>query len=327
MNVFQWAADDGGSWWYRLHVPGAALRRVGYTVRDHQRALMSWVLDADVVVGARVTNPGPSQLWQDWARLGKRLVYDVDDDMSVIDPASKQAYAFYSNPEVQSRIGENMRAAAVVTCASERIADWASRYTDRVVVVPNGIPADVLSWQREPQGDGRLVVGWVGSTQSLPELALVVKPLLRLLDTHRRVEVHTVGIPRVHIEAAGLVHERVRCTEWTPPGEAYLRLVDFDVWVAPYRDIPFNQAKYPTKRLEAAFLGVPLVCSGVGEYRDLDSGCGFVVRAEHEWGRYLQRLVTDVDLRHQMSRAARQSAVPWIAEGYAPRWEKALAAG
>lgn len=328
MNGFWWAAGDDGCWWYRIHLVTQALGLVGHTCRESTRAVPSWVADADVVVGQRVCQPNPSVLWQKWAAEGRRLVFDVDDDLSVVDPSSRQAFAFFSQPQVQRRIEANMRVASRVTAASERIAVWARRFNDDVVVVPNGLPAGLLSRSARVSEQGApVVVGWVGSSQSLPELALAAPALVRLLDTYRgRVVVHTIGVPRPALKQFELDRPDVRVTQWTAPGHAYLSMVDFDIWVAPYRDTPFNQAKYPTKSLEAQFLSVPLIASDTAPYREsVDHGVtGFVVKQPHEWGRFLKRLVDDEGLRREMARAAFASAAGHVVEGLVPAWERAL---
>lgn len=327
VRVFSWAANDGGSFSYRLDFPARVLRLLGHRVDVAERAIPTLVGAADTIVGHYVARQGPSQLWGQWAAEGRRLVYDVDDHLHCVDSLSRQAFEFYSQPEVRARLASNMRVASRVTAATPALAEWAAEYCSDVVVVPNGLPVELVDRPRPARVDGRVTVGWAGSPQTLPELALVAPVLRRLVETMGdRVRVHTVGVPRQWLARFGLDDVRVAVTPWVFGTEHYLSTVDFDVWLAPYRDVPFNGAKVPTKAIEARVLGVPLVASPVGLYPELvrHGVTGFIVRREHEWSQYVRRLVLDDGLRQSMGAAARSLAYEVVVEGLGRRWEEAL---
>jgi glycosyltransferase involved in cell wall biosynthesis len=324
-RVFFWSADSGGCSWYRCHAPAAALTALGHDAHAAQR-IPPWWADADIIVGQRVCMPGPSLRWQEWAADGRALVYDVDDDFTSVDPTDAEAYAFFTQPDVQRRMAENLAAATLVTCATERLAETYARFNPNVAIVPNALPGWVLDLPRPDHGD-RVVVGWAGTPSTLPNLGLVVVHLRELLDRGTTVEVHAVGVDALAIRRAGLLnHPRLRVTPFVHGTPAYLRAIDFDVWVAPYRDIPFNRAKVPTKALEAAALGIPLVASAVGGYVShvAHGATGYLVKRDHEWGNLLWRLVTDPQLRARMGRAARVQARAHTLDQTGPLWAKTL---
>jgi glycosyltransferase involved in cell wall biosynthesis len=334
VNIFQWQAAPDGSAWWRLTNPGRVLSRLGHTVVEHRRALTSWIERADVIVAQRVVKEGPSLHWRKWTTEGKFCVFDLDDDLSCVDVSSPAAYAFFSDAENRRRLENNLARACRVVAASDRIAEWASRHNPDTVVIPNGLPAEVLSWPRPVKVAGAPVtVGWAGSAHTLVELELAAPALAEVLARYPgRVELHVVGVDpsagsvRAALAQLGLAHPAVRVTPWADPGFAYLRAVDFDVWVSPYRDIPFNRAKFPTKALEAMFLGVPLVASAVGGYREVvePNVTGLLVSQSYQWVRHVQRLVDDEQLRRAMGVAARRVAVGHVVEGLAPRWLEVL---
>jgi glycosyltransferase involved in cell wall biosynthesis len=250
-------------------------------------------------------------------------VYDLDDDLFSVELAAPNG-RFFNQPEVQRRIHDNIAAACRVTVCSERLAEVLAPLHDDVRVVPNGVPAHLLD-RPMPVRSGRLVVGWAGTPSTLAELSLAVRPLRRLLDRRADVEVHTLGLPAEAIREARLQHSRVRSTPPIPDPDAYLAAVDFDVWVAPYRSTAFNRAKAPTKALEAAALGIPIIASDIEPYRRFvrHGETGFLVRQDHEWDAYLRELCDD-DLRQRMGKAARELAREHTTEAIAPLWEEAL---
>jgi glycosyltransferase involved in cell wall biosynthesis len=325
LKIRGWAADNGGCRYYRLTVPLAELARRGHDTAAGIRYERGWD-DADVVVGARTCNPGPSTLWRRWAAEGRRLVLDIDDDYFSVDPASP-AWGFFGRGDVQERLRENAALAAAVTVCTPRLREVMLPYNPNTLLVPNGLPTRLLGWQ-VPRRDEVVTLGWAGTATTLPDLAVVAGKLRRFLERHPNCELHTIGIPAAEIAATGLRHERVQVTPWVDGTEDYLRAVDFDIWVAPYRPIAFNAAKAPTKALEASFLGIPIVASDVGQYRThvRPDVTGLLVSRDHEWDLALHELVADPDLRDRMSVAARTQAADHTIEAIAPRWEFALGA-
>lgn len=323
MKIFGWQADTAGCAWWRIAEPFKCLAARGHQAGHSMTYTPSWD-DADVILAQRTCMPLPSTRWQDWAAAGRFLVYDLDDDLLSVDPGAPSG-RFFNRPDVRRRILANAAAASRITVCSPRLAQAMSAYHDDVRVVPNGVPARLLD-RPTPVRDGRLTVGWAGTPSTLAELPWVVRPLRRLLDRRPEVEVHTIGVPAMAVSCARLRHERVRCTPPIPDPDAYLAAVDFHVWVAPYRSTPFNRAKAPTKALEAAALGIPIIASDIEPYaRFVRHGeTGFLVRADHEWEAYLRMLADDEDLRTQMGAAAREQARAHTTEAIAPRWEEAL---
>lgn len=330
MNIFAWPAADDGCCWWRLTTPATVLRQLGHQVRVSRFAVPSWIADADTIIGQRVVNPGPTMRWQMWHDQGKRLVFDVDDHLENL-PAGTEAHRFFGDPDNRKRMQTNLRLADVVTAGTPALAEWAGRYNDNVVVVPNGLPAGILNWPRP--ANTRTVIGWAGSLHTLPELAIVAPALRTIVDRSPDVRVHIVGIHpdvttvRPHLAKLGLIHRHVTFVPWCDPGEAYLHNVaQFDIWVAPYRDIPFNRAKVPTKAIEAACLGIPLIASNVGAYpTTVQHGhTGLLVRRPEHWAGHIQSLIDNPGQRAAMGAAARRTAIHHTAEGHGQLWEKAL---
>lgn len=360
MKAFFWAGGDDGCAWYRMQLPAAALGLRGHTTHADQFLDPARWGDADVIVGQRICKPGPTNLWRQWADEGRRLVFDVDDHYMAFDDTNTDAYAFYTQPAVRQALADNIALASVVTCATPRLAEQMARYNPNVTVVPNGLPASILNWPEREHTD-KVTIGWAGSPSTVAELPIASKALMQLLNrppTGVRVSMHTVGVDASAVAAAGLhggtaivptseeqlvaqvmrsalgdqvsirslTHPMVRVTPWIPHTMDYLRAIDFDIWVAPYRSTPFNEAKVPTKALEAAFLGIPIIASDTEPYRRFvrHGETGYLARRPSDWATYLRRLATDPDLRTAMGKAAREQATQHTITTTAAAWERAL---
>lgn len=332
MRIHLWTADTMGSGWYRGHLVGMSLAWLGHRVSVGVRMPEDWE-QLDAVVGCRVAKPGPSEMWRMLKSAGVRLVLDLDDDYFHLDPTNHDAVQTWT-PRLQQSLAANLRLADVVTCCTEPLAAVLRAHHPDVRVIPNGLPARYLGTPRDyTAADRPLHVGWAGTSSTVAELPLAARALNRIAEYRRPggVLARLVGITPQTAMAHGLRGDRVGALGWVADQQEYLqRTAEFDVWVAPYRDVPFNRAKFPTKALEAGFLGIPLVASAVGSYPDavVHAETGFLVPPgqEHLFGRYVRRLVDDPALRQTMGMAARSRAARWILQALNQQWEKVLQA-
>ncbi len=324
-----WSADESGSGVYRAVLPGMSLQWLGHQVTWGMRLPDDWQ-ELDVIVGCRVAKPGVSERWRELKEQGTRLVLDLDDDYLHLDPANVQAYRLWSEPSLRRSLLGNIAEADVVTCCSEPLAAVLREHHDDVRVVPNGLPAQYLGEPRDYSPEV-LSVGWAGTASTMNELGVpgVVRALNRIAAYPRPggVTVRLVGIDAPTAVSRGLAGKRLGALGWVKDFGRYLQAVSaFDVWVAPYRDIPFNRAKFATKFLEASMLGIPLIASDIEPYRRVirHGENGFLVRHEHEWGRNLKQLADDPDLRQRIGMTARGEASGSILQALNRQWETAL---
>ena len=321
-----WTADEAGSGFYRGILPGMSLQWLGHIVSGGMRLPDDWP-QLDTIVGCRVAQPGPSKAWRAMKDRGIRLVLDLDDDYFHLDPANVEACRVWDKVMVQ-RLVDNMALADLVTCCSEPLAEVLRDYAQDVRVIPNGLPAQYLGHVRDYDPEV-LSVGWAGSSSTVNELPEAVRALNRIAEYPRPggVVVRLIGIGHEHAMSIGLRGRRIGALGWVKDHGAYLQAVSaIDIWVAPYRDIPFNRAKFATKFLEASILGIPLIASDVEPYRRVirHGENGFLVKREHEWGRLLKQLVDDPDLRQQIGMNARAEASGSILQAINRQWEAAL---
>ncbi|GGW98601.1 glycosyltransferase family 4 protein [Streptomyces chartreusis] len=326
MRVHIWTADTAGSGWYRGHLTATALSWLGHLVSAGMRLPRA---PLDTIIGCRIAMPGPSRAWRELKDQGVRLVLDLDDDYFHLDPSNARAVEVWT-PEMQLSLAANLAISDVVTCCSEPLAEVLREFADDVRVVPNGLPAQFLGTPRDYQAEGRpLYVGWAGSGSTIAELPLAVRALNRISQYRRpgggEVMVRLVGITPEDAMARGMKGKQVGALGWVPHPEQYVRDVvsEFDVWCAPYRDIAFNRAKFPTKWLESSMLGIPLIASDIEPYRRVirHGETGFLVRYEHEWGRYLKQLADDPELRQRIGMAARAEASGSILQAVQFQWD------
>jgi hypothetical protein len=259
---------------------------------------------ADIVIGQRVCNDGPSRLWQRWAKAGeKKLVYELDDDLWNIDPANERAFYFFGAPDVQRRITENIQVAHVVTVSTPELAEMVYQRTghQNIHVVPNAVPAWLLDHKPEQNHH----VGWGGSPTHHGDFGLLRQGMKKFLQHHPRKTFHTIGMD--YASWMKLPEGQCHHTKWVPTPEDFFRTIDYRIGVAPLADTVFNRSKSDIKFLELAALGIPTIASDVAPYRSIqDSQTGLLIKNDHEWGRALKATVDDPDFFAEMGVEAKE---------------------
>lgn len=324
MKVFGLPVGADGCGYYRCYQPLAELRRRGHNVMLPERGMV-WLPDAelnagdiDVFAGQLLTGPRGMSLWESW-RGKTRLVYDIDDDVFSSD---HEGSLWHRLPECRDIAAYLLSISDLVTVSAPALVPVVGKYNPNVSVLPNCVHEDLLTLERPRPG--RVTAGWAGGTSHLADFRYAAPMLSRFLSQNPQVDFHFIGgdySPLLKLPAG-----RTRHTRWTPDLWDYYRGVDFDVGIAPLDPgNAFNRCKSHLKALEYAAMGIPVVASDAEPYRGfVEHGVsGFLVRHDHEWGRYLRDLVNDQAMREEMGAAGRRLAARWTIQERYGAWEAA----
>jgi glycosyltransferase involved in cell wall biosynthesis len=329
VKIFGWAADKDGCMHYRLKVPFDALTARGHETFVSGRMPADWREKADIIVAQRTCMPAPSSLYQILVKEGRRLVFELDDDLFTIDPRHNPHAVVFRQHEVRKLLAENLRAASLVTVTTEALADQVYKYNPNVAVLPNYLPASTLDipvpTRRVPPGDGTVVVGWGGSPTHEQDWMQTARAVSQTLVEHPHVRMRFLGTQY----ARGLPRGSVDFLTWTRDIEQHYRRVSkFDVGLAPLTNTTFNKAKSWLKVVEYMMLGVPAIASPLPEYKALitNGTDGFLAKNPADWERILRELVNDAELRQIVGLKAREKARAELTiEGNITKWEQAYA--
>lgn len=333
VDIFGWLADRTGCGTIRVMQPLDTLaeetgRTVAYDERLKTKGFMPKVL-----IGQRVCKDGPTSLWQHISgnEYRPKLVYELDDDLWNIDYSNAAAFQWFVNGydrtsgqyhNVRTNIEANLRVADRVIVSTEPLAQLVEKFNENVVVVQNRIPEWLLEWER-PRNE-EVTVGWMGSATHAMDWQEAAGSIARFLKQNPGVRFHLMGGD--YDRDLKLDKGRVQFTPWIDGVENVWRAIDFDIALAPLRPHVFNQSKSNLKALEAAALGIPIVASDCGPYPEfVEHGkTGFLVKRDHEWGKYLRDLVNDEGMREEMGANAKAKAREWTLEGHINEWANAL---
>ena len=320
-SVFGWAADIAGCGYYRIGLPLWALR-TGMNIRAEASVIIPEEAkeEADVIVGQRVCIETATKIWKTLHDKGKHLVFEVDDDLWNVHPHNELAFEFFNKTDVQERLIANIKIADLVTVTNEALAEVVSKYNPNIAILPNYIDEAMLRFER-PRRD-KLTVGWSGSFTHQSDFSPMGPQLGRFLKKNPEVGMHFIGT-----NYSKTIKRESRFTEWSQEVATYHEAIDFDIGVIPLAPGVFNRSKSHIKALEYAALGIPVVASDYGPYRDfvVHGVTGFLVKHDHEWGHYLYALVKDEGLRESMGAKARELAAEHTIQRNVHRWYAAYA--
>lgn len=312
------SVEDGTACgYYRIRLPFEELRKHGHDV-VHARSADEFDESWPVLVAQRFGFPG---FELEWLKLFRKhsLIWETDDDLWAVDPVNKRAAKIFT-PEFLKGLEFCVRASRLVTVTNEHLAERMSRFNPNVAVVPNMIDTALPTMQRVRRD--RVTIGWAGGDSHARDFAKIIAPLHRIVRT-TDADVHTIG--QDFSDVLRLPADRHRHSGWEQKLIRYYSTIDFDIGLAPIEDTLFTRSKSYIKALEYGALGIPVIASDVGPYREyVDDGVtGFLVRKESQWIDRMQLLIEDRDLREQMGAAARQKAIKHtIAAGW-KQWESA----
>lgn len=269
-----------------------------------------------IIVAQRMGYPG---FELQWLRLWRdhKLVWETDDDLWSIDPTNERAAQVFT-PELLRAVEHCAKTAHMVTVSTEPLAEVMRELNPNVVVIPNHIDGALLDVERK-RAD-RVTVGWAGGDSHKRDWLAVAPSIRRFLDRNPGVDFHMIGAD--YRREARL---RGRWSGWSAKIHDYYASVDFDIGLAPLVPSVFNRSKSFIKALEYSALGIPVIASDVGPYREfvIDGVTGFLIRYDHEWETRLRELTQDHAMREEMGVKAREHARNYsISEGWR-LWESA----
>lgn len=241
------------------------------------------------------------------------LVYDFDDAIYLPYVSPTNRYLSYLKFPWKTRT--LCRIAAAVVAGNDHLAAYASRYNDRVFVVPSTVSLREYQPRPIPSADRIPVVGWTGSHSSVAYLA-VVREALQELRRRRPFRLLVIGVE--HFEIPGV---EVECRPWSAASEVR-DLWDVDVGIMPLPDEPWARGKCGMKAIQYMGIGIPAVVSPVGANREIvqEGATGFHAATRAEWVEKLDLLLGDAELRRRLGGAARESVrALYSAETQAPR--------
>jgi glycosyltransferase involved in cell wall biosynthesis len=244
---------------------------------------------------------GPALVERLIALRGVPLVFDFDDPiwMPYRSPMNRR-FTVLKFPKKTAAI---CKLSNHVIVGNRLLAEYASRYSTAVSVVPSTIDLRQYPARCRKRDTNLVTLGWTGSHSTLPFLEALV-PVLRRLAIERAFRLVVIShtdsykIPDLSVQ---LVARR-----WSAATEAE-DLADIDIGLAPFPNRGWAPWRCHGKVLQYMAAAIPTIASPIGiipEYiQDGVTGC--LATDETGWLQKLIRLIDDAEFRDNIGAEGR----------------------
>ncbi len=343
-------AFTGGCWFHRNHIPAKGLMSMGHEVKlitinpDLDQEYFAW---PDVVVFSRVYPLDPLPLLRKFKQSGKKVVYELDDDLWSVNPDNP---SIALSTEKRWQYEHIMAEANVITTTTDHLANKIKKFNKNVAVCPNAIDFD--HYLERFKTNTRLQIGYSGAASHWKDLELIIDPLLDLQGKHE-FDFVLQGMVSSPLESDAYIMRQIINLKLQPERTRYmesvlnlyeklrglkyyhvsfyvpflhaaaLRRTDMDIALAPLYDNEFNRSKSCLKFYEYAAMGSATLASDVMPYK---KEVGYTAKNnQKDWYNKLEKLIVDKKFREEL--AAKQQK--WVKDNRSllvveKLWEKAL---
>ncbi|MEO6359675.1 MAG: glycosyltransferase [Sphingomicrobium sp.] len=259
--------------------------------------------DPDALVFSRYSGP----YWQPmlaWAQRNRvPVIYQIDDDLLAVPRSlGERKFAYHNAPRRLAAMHGLLKGSDIVYASTERLRQRLLGYYPETVIEtgPINVSGRVI---RGPRTGSAKVVGYMASSDHLPNLQMVLPAIVRLLDAYPQLSFELFGSIPIPEELARFG----RRVQKVPPISDYDRFLHrlsnrgWNIGICPLTPTEFNLTKSNNKWIEYTSVGIAAVASADMIYDECCAdGCGILASGEEEWFSALERLTTDDNERLAM---------------------------
>lgn len=317
-----------GIWLHRNDTPGQALMKRGHEVK--QVAIGSTVPDQlmewpDVVIFGRAypSQFDPVKIMRDYKKLGKRVLYDMDDDFWAVAKDNPSVLVSSAHKDQYEAMIEE--ADAILTPSTVLANKFKKHFKKKVFICPNGINYDEYR-ERPHQNEETLKIGYMGAASHWKDLQLIGGVIAELQKKYDFIFT-LYGLVGEPLESAIYTYDKILQNKFQPEKSAYhrsaidfynqlqgtrmwhvpfmppelhpktLSMCDLDIGLAPLEDTEFNRGKSNIKFYEYASVGTVTLASDVLPYSD---EVDYRAKNTHkDWYNKLEKLIVDPNFRQK----------------------------
>ena len=133
---------------------------------------------------------GPAVLESALSLLRRPIIFDFDD--AIFHLHTTAANRYFGWLKFPGKTASICRLSSHVVVGNSYLAEYARQYNENVTVIPSSVDTDSYATARKKESQGRVIVGWTGSSTSQTYLESFA-PLLRELMRQRDVELHVIS--------------------------------------------------------------------------------------------------------------------------------------
>jgi len=317
-----------GCWLYRCKIPQVEMKKRGHDIRfvpPFEEMTEEWLDWPDVVVygvygGMYRMDPIPTI--KEYQKRGKKVVYDLDDDIFTVNPDNPSSYQVKKN---EGQVKKLLKIADIVTTTTPILRKKFLKYNKNVVVCPNSL--DPEKFTKRKGGNQQLRIGFTGAASHWADLDMVMDVLFELQKKYDFLFIlegmcGTELINEVYncemVLKLGLEPEKRRFYESTLKAYSKIKRLKYihkpfyspvlypavlgqcnlDIGICPLKDNVFNRSKSCIKFYEYAMTGTVTLASNVLPYKKEVGYCA--KNTYKDWYNKLEKLIVDEKFRQKL---------------------------
>ncbi len=233
--------------------------------------------------------------------LKRRMIFDYDDAIYLLSTQKLRLEPWRTN----ARIGWS----DIVLAGSHLLCDYALKFNDRVFLVPTSVDTELFKPIKGAKKNDKIIIGWVGGPSTIKYLKLLEKPL-EALGKKYSIELRVYGVWLNKDKVPSFTNIKLKIVEeWFEPEALSKEISKFDIGVMPLFDTEWEKGKCAYKALLYMAMGVPCICSPVGEITFIiqDGENGFLASNEKEWIEKTELLVNNPDIVEKIGLKGRKT--------------------
>lgn len=299
--------DKASSGWWRMVLPAEVICLDNPNVLiDCTAASVDFnnLLEYDTIFVQRLHRWDDYYIIKRLKEAGKRIVYDIDDDLFNITPDNPAYHSITRDDQVAAMA--IMTLVDTVTVTTELIANRIKSIVGvDCVVIPNALDCHD-SWNKiENCGspDGWKRIFWSGGASHAADWEVCFEAISEIMTERKNVRLTIMGFLPPCIDLNRNLPQfsgRIEYQKFSDPETYYQTIhgIRADVGIAPIQETTFNTSKSSIKFLEYSLIGMPTVASNWAPYNNviIDKENGRLVKGKDEWKKaicfYLDRPMT-----------------------------------
>ena len=286
-----------------LYQKGCLLKKTLYFALGSLKRILDilFLFRYDIVIIHREAYPIGGPIFEALLHFfNKTFIFDFDD--AIFLPTCSRANNFIEKFKRPDKVSSIISKSSYVIAGNSYLADFASRYSRDVCVIPTSIDTSKYkACVKDKKSD--IVIGWVGSLTTIDFLAPLSSVFMRLSQKYPHIKFKIIG---GNFSIHGLTN--IVSKQWSAC-EEISDLQTFDIGIMPMLDNKWTNGKCGFKAILYMSCGIPSVCSAVGVNKEIisDGENGFLATTSDDWVNKLSFLIEDRELREKIALRARET--------------------